>query len=69
MGVCDRFPAGSGQASAAAASGTHAITIIVRSIPMRSPSIPVKGTLTPLMPQAKPIINEETVAALMGAID
>ena len=56
-------------ASAAATSGTHAITIIVRSIPMRSASMPVNGTLSPLMPHAKPIISDDTVAALIGASD
>ena len=45
------------------------MTIIVRSIPMRSASIPVNGTLRPLIPQAKPIMSDDTVAALIGASD
>ena len=63
------FPAGSGQASAAASSGSTDITISVRSIPMRSASIPTNGTVSPPVPQAKPIISDDTVAALIGASD
>ena len=59
---------GSGQASAAARSGTTDITMSARSIPMRSAIMPTSGTMSPPMPQANPIINDDTVAALMGAI-
>src|SRR5919106_6832309 len=58
------FPGGSGNASAAAASGMNARMTSVRSIPMRSPSMPTNGALSPPVPHAKPIINDDTVAAL-----
>src|SRR5688572_19854663 len=67
-GVCTSFPDGKGAAHAAAAIGVNAIMTSVRSIPMRSASSPTNGTIMPPTPQAKPIISEETVAALMGAI-
>ena len=38
-------------------------------MPMRSAIIPAIGTLKPPVPQAKPIINDDTVAALTGARD
>ena len=36
-------------------------------MPMRSATIPTNGTLSPPLPQAKPIISDDTVAALTGA--
>jgi len=41
----------------------------VCSMPTRSAIIPASGTLKPPVPQAKPIISDETVAALTGARD
>ena len=38
-------------------------------MPTRSAIIPTNGTLNPPVPQAKPIISDETVAALTGASD
>ena len=38
-----------------------------RGQPHRSPSRPTIGTITLPMPQAKPIISDETVAAPTGA--
>ena len=37
-------------------------------MPMRSASMPTNGAISPPIPQANPIINDETVAALIGAI-
>ena len=44
------------------------MTISVRSMPMRSASMPTNGTMSPPVPHAKPIISDDTVAALIGAI-
>ena len=37
-------------------------------MPMRSAIMPTSGTHSPPVPQAKPIISDDTVAALAGAI-
>jgi hypothetical protein len=66
---CICFPAGSGRANAAAASGNADANVSVVSMPIRSAAIPTKGTQMPPIPQANPIISDETVAALTGAID
>ena len=49
-------------------SGTSASPARVDSIPTRSAIIPTNGTLRPPVPQANPIISDDTVAALTGAI-
>ena len=41
----------------------------VDSMPMRSAAIPTNGTQMPPIPQANPIISDDTVAALTGASD
>jgi hypothetical protein len=69
LNECTCFPAGSGRASAAAASGSIDMAVSVCAIPMRSARSPTNGTLKPAVPQANPIISDETVAALIGAID
>jgi hypothetical protein len=63
-----RMSRGSGKASRAATIGMTDITINVLSIPMRSASMPTNGTISPPMPHANPIISDDTVAALIGAM-
>ena len=46
----------------------NAMTVRACSIPMRSASIPTNGTLIPAVPHPNPIISDDTVAALIGAI-
>ena len=60
---------GSGSAQAAASSGMTARPTSVGSMPARSAMSPTIGTLRPPVPQANPIISEDTVAALTGASD
>ena len=69
MLVAGRPRAGNGKAHSAARSGTSASPDSVGSMPTRSAIIPTNGTLRPPVPQPKPIMIDETVAALTGAID
>src|SRR5688572_19094705 len=66
--ICVVRAAGSGRASAAAISGVNDISISVRSIPIRSATMPTRGAASPPTPHANPIISDETVAAEIGAI-
>src|SRR5262245_15128745 len=59
---------GSGIAITAAISGTTAVMDSAALRPSRSPRTPTTGARSEPTPHANPIINDETVAALTGAI-
>ncbi len=66
--TCAGFREGSETASRAATSGITDIAMSARSMPKRSAIMPTSGTVRPPVPHAKPIINDDTVAALIGAM-